>query len=446
MRDSTGWQAMSNTALEFNFHGDAIRGERLNQEDCWKVQRINGGAAERPSVIAILSDGMGGHASGEIASELACDHFLRAFTSRNGAITDRLEHSLTACNAALGRAVNEDADLSGMGCTLVACYVDQKGLYFASVGDSLLLLFRGRTIKRINQDHSIGALLDKQAEAQIISRSQAVNSPRRRTLRSALTGAEIPLRDICERPIELQPGDWLLIASDGLETLSQGEIEQIMSAVSDGAPQSAVAALLRGVVNKRSENQDNTSVIALKVADPHDATTRILRRRDDYPKTEILHAAPRRGKGKGRGAQNGALIAVALAAAIAAVAGGWWAGGWWAGSLQPNEVNARREPEQTPNEPRQTPAPHRSQPSASPAPKANAPSSATPEQWRAVVQPAQPGGTAPNAPATPPRQRPPSAQEAPPNSEKALGTQQDQPAKGTRPLQSSPINPAPNGE
>jgi protein phosphatase len=421
---------MNSTALEFNFHGDAIRGERANQEDCWKVQRVNGSSAEQQSVIAILSDGMGGHASGEVASELACDQFLRSFTSQNGAITERLEHSLTASNAALGRAVLENAELSGMGCTLVACYVDQKGLYFASVGDSLLLLYRGRKVKRINQDHSIGALLDKQAEAQIISRTQAVNSPRRHTLRSALTGAEIPLKDICERPIGLVPGDWLLIASDGLEALSQGEIERIMSAVSNAAPQSAVAALLRGVVNKRSANQDNTSIIALKVADHRDATTRIVaRREDDTPTTEILDTAPRGRRGKGAAVRS-ALLVVALATAIAVAA---W--GWWSAPRQPdgNESNARQEPaEPAPKELRQPVAPRRSPPAENPSSKTAWPPNGAPE-WETRVQPAP---APPPSHATAPRpQHPSPPQEAPSSSEKVTGMPQDQRPPAARPQQ-----------
>jgi PPM family protein phosphatase len=394
---------MNSPPLEFNFHGDAIRGERANQEDCWKVHRLDG--ASPSGVLAVLSDGMGGHASGEVASELACNHFLQSFTAQNGRIAARLERSLAASNAALGRAILDNADLAGMGCTLVACYVDQEGLHFASVGDSVLLLFRNRKVKRVNQDHSIGALLDKQAEAQIISRTEAVNSPRRRSLRSALTGADIPLKDLSERPIPLLPGDWILIASDGLETLSQDEIAQIMSTVSSGAPHAAVAALLRGVVNKRADNQDNTSVIAVKVADPRD--DRILRRVDDDGTTEVLHTEPHRA-GNGTGRSRPAMRAVlALLIAAIAVIGVWL--------LKDELVAAWR------------PAP-------------GAPAKQRPAVVHPQTAPSNPAPNAEKAAVTPPEHRPPVARQQHPSSPA------EQRPGGARQQSTNPEGPPPNQE
>jgi protein phosphatase len=220
---------------------------------------------------------MGGHVSGEIASRLSTEQFIKVFVREEGSFLQRLEQALHAGNDAILNAVRNDKDLNGMGCTLVAGYLDQKGLRWASVGDSMLLLYRDHSLRRLNENHSLGALLDSQADANIITWEEARNSPRRHTLRSALTGAAIPIRNIEPRAFPLLPGDWILLASDGLESLSGDEIAQIVNENELGTPEQLADALLERVTGHALPNQDNTTIIVANVIDPTVLPTRLVR-------------------------------------------------------------------------------------------------------------------------------------------------------------------------
>lgn len=278
----TGQVKMTRPGLEFITYTGSIRGARPYQEDYAHVWRPNGqavnGAGGDQQLLGILADGMGGHVSGEVASKLACTQYVSAFSSQGGPIDQRLGTSLDASNSALSDAIRTNSALNGMGCTLVAGYVDQDGLRWVSVGDSMLLLYRRGQLIRLNDDHSFGALLDKQAEAQKITMEEARNHPRRRSLRSAITGGQIALRHLEAAPRRLLPGDWVVLASDGLETLTGTEIAKLISSQENGSPQALVDRLLHAVAAKKSENQDNTTVLAIKVLDPSDQPTLVLER------------------------------------------------------------------------------------------------------------------------------------------------------------------------
>lgn len=259
---------MQRTRLEFSVAFASSQGAREYQEDAIRVWYPDGAEAadpRRPVVLAVLADGMGGHVSGEVASKLVCDQSLQHFLTMPGEPEDKIKTVLDASNGSLERAIRTDSKLSGMGCTLVVAYLNSEGVRWASVGDSSLLLFRGGELHRLNQNHSLGALLDKQAAAGLITSEEARNSPNRHGLRSALIGGPISLCDIAHSPQSVLSGDWVIIASDGLETLTADEIATAIGNASTGTPADLTRNLLDQVGRKAVPNQDNTSVIAVRV-------------------------------------------------------------------------------------------------------------------------------------------------------------------------------------
>ena len=246
-------------------------------------QPKGGPDTEGTPVLAVLADGMGGHVGGEKASHIATTSYVENFASgyaRLGhgqeTMGELLEHSLIASNGDIGSEIRKNPTLNGMGCTIVAAYLDTHGLRWSSVGNFSLLLYR-HNLRRLNEDHSIGALLDRQAEAKLISFEEAKNDPRRRTLRSALTGGPIPVQETVAEPEQLIHGDWVIVASDGLETLSGNEIARIVARHRElGHPRDVVRELIAEIKRKAHPNQDNVSIIVIKVEDPHDAKTRIV--------------------------------------------------------------------------------------------------------------------------------------------------------------------------
>ncbi|MCB1546615.1 MAG: serine/threonine-protein phosphatase, partial [Hyphomicrobiaceae bacterium] len=247
----------------------SIQGSRSYQEDSSAIWRAPGDyddESQRP-ILAVVSDGMGGHVSGEVASRIACETFVSTFANSNGRIPDRLRLSLDTCNQAIKAAIAEKPEFAGMGCTLVAAYIDDSGLWHVSVGDSLLLMLRTRVLHRLNDNHSFGAVLDQQAEAGLISHEDALNNPRRNSLRSALTGDKIALVDLPSEPSRIEKNDWLILASDGLDTLNGHEIADVVVEHDGSSPEAITKALLTSVEAHGLPNQDNTTVLALRIVD-----------------------------------------------------------------------------------------------------------------------------------------------------------------------------------
>ena len=104
---------------------------------------------------------------------------------------------------------------------------------------------------------------DKLAVAGKISWAAAHADPRRHFLRSALTGTEIDLIDRSRRPLALQPGDVVILASDGIHTISHGDIAKMVA--SAGKPAAVADALLAAVEAVGDAHQDNTTVIVVRV-------------------------------------------------------------------------------------------------------------------------------------------------------------------------------------
>ncbi len=84
-------------------------------------------------------------------------------------------------------------------------------------------------------------------------------------LRSAVTGDDLELIDLPMRPLELDVGDYVILASDGLQTLEHGEIERVVAAYAKDGAEAVAGALIRAVEAIRDPYQDNTTVIAVRV-------------------------------------------------------------------------------------------------------------------------------------------------------------------------------------
>jgi protein phosphatase len=243
----------------FEYATAAAKGARSYQEDSADVREDADGLA------AVLADGMGGHAGGALASRLACVFFLEAFAlSSAGEVKARLAEALEVANDAIGHEAAKDRALTGMGCTLVGAAFGADGLEWVSVGDSPLYLVRKGEIVRLNEDHSLAPEIDKLAAMGRIGWDAARADPRRHVLRSALTGTEIDMVDRPQVPVALQPGDLVILASDGIHSISEADIALMVT--SAATAQAAADALLAAVEAIGDRYQDNTTVVAVRVS------------------------------------------------------------------------------------------------------------------------------------------------------------------------------------
>jgi formylglycine-generating enzyme required for sulfatase activity/serine/threonine protein phosphatase PrpC len=176
-------------------------------------------------------------------------------------IPEALTEALNRSNDQIRASVKETPALRGMGCTMVSAYVEDDKLYWVSVGDSHLYLIRDRELIKQNADHSYGAYLDMMKEQGMEIEEQAGMS--RNMLMSAMTGEEISSIDVSESPIKVRPGDRVIVASDGLDTLGAGAIIQYSSW--SATAKECVYALLKAVEDANKINQDNTTLIVLDI-------------------------------------------------------------------------------------------------------------------------------------------------------------------------------------
>jgi protein phosphatase len=238
----------------------ASPGARNYQED---ASRIRQGS---DLLMAVLADGMGGHAGGALASGLACIFFLESLGKSSGEVSARLSDALEMANAAIAHEAADSPELNGMGCTLVGTVFGPQGIEWVSVGDSPLYLVRQGELVVLNEDHSLAPEIDKLAAMGKITEAAAKADPRRHFLRSALTGGEIDLIDRSHRPLSLQPGDLVVLASDGIHTISHSQIARLVTDAP--SPDAAAEALLSAVEAVGDPHQDNTTVVVVAVSEP----------------------------------------------------------------------------------------------------------------------------------------------------------------------------------
>ncbi len=189
--------------------------------DCGSVRSMNQDyfalRCEGTETLAVLCDGMGGAKSGNIASSLAVKTFLAAMERENQPeeVPQRLLSALNEANDAVYQRSKEDPDCDGMGTTLVAAWLDNRGnAMVLNVGDSRAYRISRNAIAQISRDHSLVAEL---VELGSITREDARSHPYKNYITRAL-GAEGTVEgDLFE--IELQQQDYILLCSDGLSNL-----------------------------------------------------------------------------------------------------------------------------------------------------------------------------------------------------------------------------------
>lgn len=208
--------------------------------------------AEQLGSFFVVCDGMGGHAAGEVASSMAVEYILSSYYS------DPAEDRVKVIQQAFALA-NSKVYAHGrgsMGTTGVAALLYHDALHIANVGDSRAYLIRdGQIIKR-TRDHSF---VSDQVEAGLITPEQARLSPHRNVITRALGYQPEVSVDMLRMP--LQPGDIVLLCSDGLHGLV--EDEELISIATSQPVEQAVDQLI-DLANERG-GTDNITVVLIKV-------------------------------------------------------------------------------------------------------------------------------------------------------------------------------------
>jgi serine/threonine protein phosphatase PrpC len=209
--------------------------ERSHNEDT--VVYVNPGEREASvghGFLALVADGMGGHAAGEVASALAADEFRRIYFSRpvDESLCVSLEHAIWGAHRAVIAAADKKQELRGMGTTCTALAVRDCELWLAHVGDSRAYLRRENHLMQISNDHTLLARMVKDG---LLTPEEALYDSRRNVIVQALGAKGDFEPDIWETGLPLQDGDVFLLCSDGLnDMVDDDSIERVMTRVSEG--------------------------------------------------------------------------------------------------------------------------------------------------------------------------------------------------------------------
>ena len=259
-----------------DFSAASTIGARREQQDEWGTHINPPSGRNQVQLLAVVADGMGGMPAGDTASRLAVSAFLDSYVAIDRPPRDRLRHALAHANREVGIAVEAEPELDGMGCTLIAALFFADRCEWLSVGDSFLLRCGADGIRRLNPLHIYANELAEMVARGEISAQQAASDPDRAALTSAVQGTV--LEEVAQGEFVLEPEDVVLLATDGIATLSDEELTSICANhAKDGAARIAEAAI--EMIDARArEGQDNATIVAVRQAVVSDDTTELQSR------------------------------------------------------------------------------------------------------------------------------------------------------------------------
>lgn len=244
---------------------------RKNNEDSFLLEPDIG--------LFIVADGMGGHNAGEVASSMACKQVgaaLRADPSAQQAFAktptlqnaDAMRKQLELAVREAGRAIYQrgknEPECAGMGTTCTAIWLAGRKGFLAHVGDSRVYVLRRNGMFLLSEDHTFIA---EQVRRGIMSEEEAKRSQYSNVLTRALGVAEtMPIDTLV---FDVDPGDKLLLCSDGLHTYFKQQNE-LAGALRDLDPRAGVVRIVEAA--KARGGHDNITAIICEISGPADST------------------------------------------------------------------------------------------------------------------------------------------------------------------------------
>ncbi|HEU5261870.1 MAG TPA: Stp1/IreP family PP2C-type Ser/Thr phosphatase [Gemmatimonadales bacterium] len=211
--------------------------------------------------IFVVADGMGGHAAGEVASEMAVRFVARELGSLKGLsddqVADRMRLAIRAANGAIFQRTLTEHDKRGMGTTVTSLVLYETRFLIGQVGDSRAYLFRERNLIQLTKDHSY---VQEQVDAGYLTPEQARSHPYSNVITRCVGANSDVVPDIYLGTVK--PNDMFLLASDGLTGMLEDQrLAEMLS--SSRMPQDQVDELITEA--NRHGGLDNITAIVVRV-------------------------------------------------------------------------------------------------------------------------------------------------------------------------------------
>ena len=242
--------------------------QRRGNEDAFLIADLTSGkvglgpevithsVGERGSLL-IVSDGMGGAAAGEVASEIAVRAIRESLLEipSNIETPERLRIATELANESIWNKAQNEPELAGMGATVTAALVQGATTYIAQVGDSRAYIIRGERIKQITKDQSYAQAL---RDSGIYTAEQIAKAPKNVILQALGTQ---PTVEVGLTAVELLRNDYLIVCSDGLS----GKIkpDEMCEVVRKSSNLTSACRRLVDIANERGGEDNITVIVAL---------------------------------------------------------------------------------------------------------------------------------------------------------------------------------------
>ena len=269
----------------------------VNEDFVCFVTPPPGDAAALRGSLALVADGMGGHAHGEVASALAGEVIRRAYYELAGAVPDLLAAAFLAAHRAILEWSERNPECAGMGTTCTVLALQDDKAWLAHIGDSRAYLWREPTLTQLSDDQTLVAQMLRDG---VLTAEEAEHSPVKNVILQAL-GAPIDIVPmIWSQALTLVDGDVLILCTDGLSGMVADAV--IADIAARLAPHDACDALIEAAL--AAGGHDNVSVGVFRVvANNKVAASRQTTRRlpsfdsineadDERSMARVLMAAP----------------------------------------------------------------------------------------------------------------------------------------------------------
>ena len=217
--------------------------------------------------LTVVADGMGGHASGEVASQMAVDLISEIYYSHNGlSAPEALRNAIEIANQQIYETSMSGDEYAGMGTTVIALAVRDDTAFCAHVGDSRLYRFRNGSLEMLTVDHSQVMEMVKHG---VITMEQARNHDDKNVILRAV-GTQPVVEVEVSNEFAISAGDTFLLCSDGLsDMLEDAEIEAILRAETDlhTAGEKLITAA------KNNGGHDNITAGIVRIAEQNNVET-----------------------------------------------------------------------------------------------------------------------------------------------------------------------------
>lgn len=247
-----------NSQCNNDYKVDSVQyiGTRENQEDTIVT------LTQDNRILACLADGIGGLEYGEIASALSCKTVLENYLTAEKIDSNFLLNVFNQADRNVLDFVKKE-HLKGSGCTLITVCINNNEMYYCSIGDSSLFLYRDKKIKRINRQHNYKLYLDDLLFNQKISNFDYQNNLNKKDVVISYIGkGDISLIDYNKESFLLKPGDVIVICSDGVFNAIDEDL--LLKVVNKNQNPATINTSVMNLIKiKRNVKQDNSSILSI---------------------------------------------------------------------------------------------------------------------------------------------------------------------------------------